>query len=464
MKLRQKPLIDKLSAGHFYSWKMDAMKLNKNLILPRYSSFNVYKNNSDYFIINPEVNFWFRLSKEQFLAFKLLDGKSTVDELLNKIDDNLPESLREACIKFIEEIALNYPAKSIALPKSTLLSTMYLVLTNKCNSNCLYCFRDLEGSHGIDGHSALDKNLIKNAILSFRNIAVANPAIVYTGGEPCLFPELIEIADFAKKNNIENVLQTNGLLINENNASLYAEIFDKIQISLDSTNEEVNDWLRGKKGHFKTVKRAMALLRKYDVKIKLAATITKKNFHDISNIKKYFPEIEFQFTPMLQIGKGKENSHLSFSPDEFLEHLVSLPDGSKTLTVKNIPEFGTKNQMCGAGTSILSISSNGDVFPCQMLHHPDFYCGNIKNDSLENIYHSSETIERFRTLTIDMVDSCKDCDVRYICAGGCIANGFWLNNAFPVKDYFCEFNKELYFYNMISKFKEINLTATNTFA
>ncbi|MCZ7393296.1 MAG: radical SAM protein [Candidatus Methanoperedens sp.] len=437
------------------------MKLNGNLILPRYSSFNVYKNNSDYFIINPEVNFWFKLSKEQFLAFKLLDGESTVDKLLNKINGHVAESLRGACIKFIEEIALNYPTKCIELPKTTSLSTMYLALTNKCNSNCLYCFRDLNASNRIDGYSTLDKNLINNAILSFRNIAVANPEIVYTGGEPTLFPELIEIANFAKKNNIENVLQTNGLLINENNASLYAEIFDKIQISLDSTNEEVNDWLRGKRGHFKTIKRAIAMLCKYDVKIKLAATITKKNFNDISNIKKYFPEIDFQFTPMLQIGKGKEMSHLAFSPHEFLEHLVSLPEGSEALFAKNIPEFGTKNQMCGAGTSILSISPNGDVFPCQMLHHQDFHCGNIKNDSLENIYHSSGTIERFRTLTVDKIDGCKECDIRYICAGGCMANGFWLNNDFPVKDYFCEFNKELSFYNLISKFKEINLTNNN---
>ena len=425
------------------------MEINSKTILPHYSSFNIYRVNENYFIINPSVNFWFKLSKEHLLTLKLLDGKSTLNELLDKVNSLFPKYLRGTCTQFIKDIASNYPFECIDMSKPTELSMLYLVLTNKCNSSCLYCFRDSRKT----SFTSMDKHLIKGTILSFKNIAVKNPNLVYTGGEPSCFLDLIEIAEFAKKNNIRNLLQTNGLLININNASLYADIFDKIQISLDSMDEKVNDLLRGKKGHFKTVSRVISLLRKHKAKIRLAATITKQNSQDITRIKKEFPDIEFQYTPMLRIGRGRKMSHLSFSPDEFLELLTNMPNGTDAC-VFNIPGFGRKNKLCGAGTAILSISPEGDVFPCQMLHHKSLKCGNIKDSSLEKIYISSDVINNFRELTVDKIKDCKKCDIRYICAGGCIANGFWINNNLSNKDYFCKFNKEIIFYNLINQFKE----------
>ncbi|WP_242834313.1 radical SAM/SPASM domain-containing protein [Clostridium pasteurianum] len=374
--------------------------------------------------------------------------------MLHKIDICIPDSLREICIQFAKNIASNYPTESKELKIPSRVSTLYIVLTSKCNSNCLYCFRDLDGSS-----VSLNKNYIMEIISSFKEISNKNPSIVYTGGEPCLFPDLIEIANYSKEMNIKNTLQTNGTLINKDNASLYASTFDTIQMSLDSTNEEMNDWLRGKKGHFKAVSDAVTLLLKYNVKVRLAATVTKKNFYDILNIKKTFPDVGFQFTPMLQIGKGRNLASLAFSPEEFIEYIADLPssDKSSILSIGNVLKFGEKNHICGAGTSILSVSPDGDVYPCQMLHHSNFCCGNVRNDSLESIYHTSEILNKFRNLKIDMIDGCKDCDIRHICGGGCRANSFWLNNEVLGEDYFCEYNKQIYFYNLINMFKEVNI-------
>lgn len=385
------------------------------------------------------------------MAFKLLDGKSTVSELLDRAETCIPDSARPTCIRFIENIALNYPSKSREIDRPSQVSNLYIVLTGKCNSNCLYCFRDLDGSPAF-----LDKKYVKKTISSFRNISSKNPTIIYTGGEPCLYPDLLEIANYAKEMKIKNTLQTNGTLINKDNVSLYAGTFNTIQISLDSPNAEINDWLRGRKGHFKAVNRALALLSKHNARVRLAATITKMNFHDILSIRSAFPDVGFQFTPMLQIGKGRKLTSLAFTPEEFIEAISGLPDNSYLLSIDNILSFGEKNHMCGAGTSTLSTSPDGNVYPCQMLHHPDFSCGNIKETSLENIYQNSEILKKFRNLKIDMIDDCKNCDIRYVCGGGCRANSFWLNNNVLSKDYFCEYNKQIYFYNLINMFDEVS--------
>lgn len=428
------------------------MKHYRSLILPHYSSFRIYKNQNNYLIIQPDANFWYKLSASQLPAFKLLDGKSTVSELLHKAEDIIPDSVRLACIQFIRNIAQNYPSDTREIVRASQVSTLYIVLTGKCNSNCLYCFREMDGPPVF-----LGKNYIKKAISSFKDISSKNPTITYTGGEPCLYPDLLEIANYAKEMKIKNTLQTNGTLINKDNASLYADVFSTIQISLDSPDAKTNDWLRGKKGHFEAVNRALALLSKYNTKLRLAATVTKKNFKDILSIRNAFPNIGFQFTPMLRIGRGKNLTSLAFTPEEFIESISGLPDNSYLLSIDNILSIGEKNHMCGAGTSILSISPEGNVYPCQMLHHPDFCCGNIKKDTLVSIYHNSQVLNKFRNLKIDMIDGCKNCDIRYVCGGGCRANSFWLNNNVMGKDYFCEYNKQIYFYNLINMFDEVGI-------
>lgn len=53
-----------------------------------------------------------------------------------------------------------------------------------------------------------------------------------------MFPDPVQISNYSKEMNIKNMLRTNGTLINKNNASLHAGIFDTIQMTLDSSDEE----------------------------------------------------------------------------------------------------------------------------------------------------------------------------------------------------------------------------------
>jgi len=313
------------------------MKSTATVVLPHRSSFAVYTINKDYLIINPSINFWFKLSKEQLLAFSLLDGKSNLNELLRKVAEGIPLSLQETCKMFLRTLASNFPVVPLDRPKPTKLSLLYFVLTNNCNSSCVYCFRNSGNSH----IAMIDKELAEQAIMSFKKISSANAAIVYTGGEPTCHPNLIEIADCAREEGFRNTLQTNGLLISRN-VDLYARVFDTIQISLDSTNEETNDWLRGKRGHLKVVSETIKLLKQYSVTVRLSATITKKNLKDIARIRDAFPGIQFQYTPMLRIGRAKSTATLSLSPTEFLKHLSETPERVNECVI-NVPNFGEKN-------------------------------------------------------------------------------------------------------------------------
>jgi radical SAM protein with 4Fe4S-binding SPASM domain len=67
-------------------------------------------------------------------------------------------------------------------------------------------------------------------------------------------------------------------------------------------------------------------------------------------------------------------------------------------------------QMCTAGRKKLGIMSNGDVNPCGIYAH-ELVIGNIKNESITNIWLESDGMLRFleKTKLNYPIEECKKC-------------------------------------------------------
>ena len=79
----------------------------------------------------------------------------------------------------------------------------WLEVTDICNLKCLGCYRQK-----LYGHKTLEE--IKNEILflkKWRN--VDNLSIA--GGEPLMYPEIMEVVAFAKQQDIKPIMLTNGV-------------------------------------------------------------------------------------------------------------------------------------------------------------------------------------------------------------------------------------------------------------
>ena len=79
---------------------------------------------------------------------------------------------------------------------------------------------------------------------------------------------------------------------------------------------------------------------------------------------------------------------------------------------------------CGAGNGIISIDANGDVYPCQTLHRPEFRCGNAFKSGLRTVLQESEVFQQSRNAVVDLIPECNVCPVRYVCAGGCRSEAY----------------------------------------
>jgi radical SAM protein with 4Fe4S-binding SPASM domain len=76
---------------------------------------------------------------------------------------------------------------------------------------------------------------------------------------------------------------------------------------------------------------------------------------------------------------------------------------------------------CGAGTGMLSVAANGDVYPCQVLHTPEAVAGNLRHQPLAWIWRNSPVLHGFRQRVPQRFDACTDCPIAELCGFNCRA-------------------------------------------
>jgi len=77
--------------------------------------------------------------------------------------------------------------------------------------------------------------------------------------------------------------------------------------------------------------------------------------------------------------------------------------------------------MCGAAKMTACISPNGDLYPCAFLQESPFRAGNVRHESLSDLWRRSPVLQQFRNLD---VTSCQTCGRYEDCRGGCPAMAY----------------------------------------
>ena len=86
---------------------------------------------------------------------------------------------------------------------------------------------------------------------------------------------------------------------------------------------------------------------------------------------------------------------------------------------------------CGAGINAISILPNGDVFPCVKCEKIEYKICNIFNDgAISEIYNNARQI--LKNELVEYKDSCRECEIKYLCGGGCRAE--------EINGHICEYN------------------------
>ena len=336
-----------------------------------------------------------------------------------------------------------------------------LHITSACNLNCKHCMnRDKSDS---------DRDLTTEELL--RVIDQLGEAKVFQlsifGGEPLANPKFSLIVERLNKYPIQLSLNTNATLIDRAMAKWLKEhkIIDTI-VSFDGSNPEIMDRTRGAGAFEKNIKGIKALLAE-GLPVLLSATLTKINYKDIRAMVLLGKKLKagaIRFNHVFFGGNAAcfmEEIYLSPEEEkEAIEEVCALneefpgfiyPD-STYLQQKDKLE-GAKNYKpsfdkvvippCGAAGSKCSIRPDGWVTPCEVIWEAK--CGNLKEQSLADIWQNSELMNKFRKpveLDLDEIPECKGCQYQYVCFIGHRCNPYYYPGGVKDRSVYCLLKKE----------------------
>jgi len=127
-------------------------------------------------------------------------------------------------------------------------------ITNRCNLNCIYCHHEGEGKR--EERDKDRKEISAELIIEIARVASAHfnvRRIKFSGGEPLMRDDLVDIVQ-GMRNFEDNIsLTTNGVLLKKYAVELADAGLDRVNVSLDSLKEERYDFITSSRNNLPRV-------------------------------------------------------------------------------------------------------------------------------------------------------------------------------------------------------------------
>jgi len=327
-----------------------------------------------------------------------------------------------------------------------------------CNLDCKYCYflKKEELYPGVELRMSDDvlESYTRQYIEAQR---VPEVTFAWQGGEPTLMGlEFFERAvEFQKKHRkpgmkVINALQTNGTILDDEWCAFFKEHDFLIGLSLDGPRK-LHDKYRvdkGGKASFDRVMEGLDFLKKHQVEFNILTTVHAGNVEHPLDVYRFLRDevgtqfIQFiQFIPIVErkndsgYQEGFKVTKRSLTGKGYGQFLIAIFDkwlrqdvGRVYVQIFDIALgvwYGQRAGLCifeeTCGLA-LAMEHNGDLYSCDHYVEPNFFLGNIDQENLMDLVASDEQ-SQFGSAKRDRLPRyCQECEVRFICNGGCPKN------------------------------------------
>ncbi|HUY82475.1 MAG TPA: anaerobic sulfatase maturase [Acidobacteriaceae bacterium] len=336
-----------------------------------------------------------------------------------------------------------------------------------CNLDCKYCFYlEKEALYPQTSKWAMRDEVLERYIEQY--IAAHESPVIrfaWQGGEPTLlgvdyFQKVVALqSKYANGKQVENALQTNGVLLNDQWAEFLKEHGFLIGVSIDGPRE-LHDAYRVDKGGqptFDRVMRGIACLQRHGVEYNTLTTVHRANSTHPLDVYRFLKENGsgyMQFIPIVErMAAGVTHDGLklvspnfdedarvapwSVEPRQYGRFLCSIFDEwvRRDVGACFVQLFDESLQMwCGMEASLcvfrkqcgaaLAIEHSGDLYSCDHYVYPQNRLGNIMDHPLESLVESDQQRQFGEAKETTLPRYCRECEVRFACNGECPKHRF----------------------------------------
>ncbi len=355
-------------------------------------------------------------------------------------------------------------ARKIVAPKSFM--TMLKPAGSSCNMDCTYCYY-LDKAIQYGGKNAvMDDDLLEIYVRQYIEAnEVDTVQFNWHGGEPLLLGKefyrkaLSLQKKYADGKRIENTIQTNGTLVDKEWCELFVSGHFLVGISLDGPQDIHDAFRKSRSGNpsFSKVMEAISMFRSAGVEFNTLSVVSSLCEKRGGEIYRFFRD-------------KVKSRYMQFLPA--VEHVVDRPDFHRPVIVSPETEgaypapwsvssagYGkflcdvfdewvirdvghtyvqmfdaTLAQWCGVQPGVCSmcetcgdalvVERNGDVYSCDHFVYPEYLLGNIRENTLEEIYASRRRLEFGLAKRNTLPSECLKCRFYFACRGECPKHRF----------------------------------------
>ncbi|MBI3995519.1 MAG: radical SAM protein, partial [Nitrospirae bacterium] len=421
-------------------------------------------------LLDPTGPNWAGTNETGSRILALFDGKRTFGEVVRAyaaetgyepakswqhVETITQDALRQQLLSTLPIARRAYPGRSAYLTSRT-LSELWLHTNNSCNLACSHCLV----SSGPEGDKGLSTEQFQKVLAEAQ--ALGARRFFFTGGEPFLRKDLFELIDATLSDpKAELAILTNGILLTD---AKLAELKQRdaarlrLQISLDGSTSTINDPIRGI-GSFQKIVNGIRSAIGAGLSVTVSTVITAVNADDVPNVTRLVGELGGTTHHLLWLHKRGRADEQGTDRTPLIEQVIGVVrrardagravgvrvDNHEAVKARLRYPAGTKRDLASAGMSSLCVYADGSVYPsAAMANVPELYCGNILDQSLQEIWRKSDVAQAFQSATVEEKPICRECPLKFLCGGGDVEHAYFYGGSIQAHDPYCELHKAMF--------------------
>lgn len=315
--------------------------------------------------------------------------------------------------------------------------------TRQCHLNCRHCYRDAGEKDARELSTEEGKTLLDEISRCGFQL------VIFSGGEPLLRNDILELTAHARGLGLRPVFGTSGTMLTREKARELKEAGAmRMGISLDSAEAPIHDDLRRVPGSWKAALQGMENCRAVGLEFQVHTTVVESNveeFERIADLSVKLGAAAHHVFFLVPTGRAvsMEKEALRQRQYEKLLHRIMEKQTRVPIELKPTcaPQFmriaavkGMETRFsrgCLAGTAYCCITPGGDVNPCPYL---PLKAGNVLETPFSSLWRGSELFQTLRRG--EMGGKCGHCEFGDTCSG-CRARAYYYHGNMMAEDPWC---------------------------
>jgi len=300
------------------------------------------------------------------------------------------------------------------------LTSLQIELTSRCNERCVHCYIPHENKS-----SDINPDFFYRVLDECRDMGLLS--LTLSGGEPMLHVQFPQFLRRAKEYDFSiNILSNLTLLNDEIITEMKATRLSSVQVSLYSMKPEIHDSITGLPGSFTKTKSAIERLIANDIPLQISCPTMKQNKNCYVDVLNWAHEHKVRaITDYIMMARydhsiGNLDSRLSLDEtaqviNDTISNDLDYQEEMLGIDINAAEERDISNDtVCGVCISTLCMVANGNIYPCAGWQ--DYVCGNLKEQSLREIWERSPKVKYLRSLRKKDFPQCLICQDKAFCA------------------------------------------------